>query len=196
MGWGIRVCNGIREQGKNITRDYFTIGTSVGCHRVPHRRGMVLMGKSWHGRMVIWSCPCPYSTWVVLVLGTCLLFVLLWVQERYYGYWMGERPLPLPLQACRPSGLGINLSSASALPHGVPTCCLFALACPFGPLLNLEGSSLLSPSQSSLLPPLAFLLFPHCHHYSLFLVIICDNKLNNGDIPMMSLEYIVASPLF
>ena len=89
----------IMGQGKNIIRDYSAMGTSVGSHKVPHRRGMVLMEKSRHGREVMWSCPCPNSTWVGL--GLCLVIL------PSYCFWrgtmcigQGERPLPCPAKAC------------------------------------------------------------------------------------------------
>ena len=75
----------------------------------------------------------------------------------------GERPLPLPPQACRAPGPGLNISHASALPHGVPTSCLPALVCSFeacskfGRILPALPLSILLTASTSLLalPPTA-----------------------------------------
>ena len=50
MGWVVRITNGVRWQGKNVIWDVFTVRASVGGHKVPHRRGMGIMGKSGCGR--------------------------------------------------------------------------------------------------------------------------------------------------
>ena len=44
----------------------------------------------------------------------------------------GGEASALPPQACRPPSPSLNLSHASALPHGVPTSCLHAHSCTFG----------------------------------------------------------------
>ena len=124
------------------------------------------------------GCVC----WFSLVMGSVIgSGGVLWVLDR------GERPLPLLPLACRPPCLGINLSSASSLPCGVPTSCLFVLACLFGasskfgrvlPVLPL--SILLTASISLLaLPPTATTILSSSSEYSLSSYILSSSTFFN-----------------
>ena len=122
MGWGVRVTNGIRGQGKNIVRNYLTMWTSVGVIRHP-------TGGEWSSRGslgvggVIWPCPCSYSS-ALVVFRSCLLIV-----RFCHWFWrdtMGIGPSSPSLETPN------LLSNVSALPHGIPTTCLWVLTHPYG----------------------------------------------------------------
>ena len=118
----------------------------MGDHKVPHKREMVLMGKSRWGRGVSWSCPYTNSSpWAVF--RSCLLVV-----GFCHWSWRGT----MGIGSSSPSlldPLALELIYLMPLPsHMVypPPACVFLLI-HLGLLLNVEGSSLLSLSLLILL---------------------------------------------
>ena len=130
---------------------------------------------------LVWDGVCRFS----LVIGSGGVLCVL---DRE------ERPLPLPPQACRPPGPRINLSHASALPHGVPTSCLSAHVCPFGAcskfgrvLPALPLSILLTASTSLLtLPPTIATILSSSDHSLLLLSDILSSTFFSDVVGNMS----------
>ena len=132
MRWWIWVMDRITGQGKNIIRDYITMGISVRGHRVPHRRGMVLMGKSRHGREVWRGTMC-------IGQGRGLCFFLPKLVDPLALALIFHMPLPFHMVYPSPAYLLVLIH--------------------LGLVINLEGSSLLSLFLSFSLPPPTSLLF-------------------------------------
>ena len=111
------------------------------------------MGKSrWGGEL--------FGLALALTLPGQSLGVVCWLLGSVIGSGGVLWVLDLLPQVFRPPTLkSIYLMSLPSHMVYPPPAYVFILI-HFGPLLNFKGSSLLSLSQFSLLPPLAFLLFP------------------------------------
>ena len=105
---------------------YFTMGTYVGGHKAPHRREW-----SSQGSLGIEGGLFGLALALTLVHWQSLGHVC-WLLGSVMGCGGVLWVLDLLSQACRPLGLGSNLSSASTLPCGVPTSCLCVLTHPLG----------------------------------------------------------------